>query len=55
MDGTWGPGLAFNCGTLGHRGSRYLDARAFRKVTPPKADEFDREVIDLMNRKTVEA
>ncbi len=27
----------------------------FRKVTPPKADEFDREVIDLMNRKPVEA
>ena len=26
----------------------YFDARLFRKVTPPKADEFDREVIDLM-------
>ena len=23
----------------------------FRKVTPPKADEFDREVIELMNSK----
>lgn len=29
-------------------------ASRFRKVTPPKADEFDREVIDLMNRKPVE-
>jgi len=29
--------------------------KRFRKVTPPKADEFDREVIDLMNRKPVEA
>ncbi|MAG24998.1 hypothetical protein CMI47_05400 [Candidatus Pacearchaeota archaeon] len=27
----------------------------FRKVTPDKADEFDREVIDLMNRKPVGA
>ena len=23
----------------------------FRKVTPPEADEFDREVIDLMNQR----
>lgn len=27
----------------------------FRKVTPPKADEFDREVIDLMAGKKVTA
>tara|TARA_R110002012_G_scaffold16958_23_gene64569 strand:- start:38 stop:331 length:294 start_codon:yes stop_codon:yes gene_type:complete len=27
----------------------------FRKVTPPKADEFDREVIDLMAGKKVVA
>lgn len=27
----------------------------FRKVTPPKPTADDREVIDLMNRKTVEA
>lgn len=26
----------------------YWLASRFRKVTPPKADEFDREVIDLM-------
>ena len=30
-------------------------ASAFRKVTPPKADEFDREVIDLMAGKKVGA
>lgn len=27
----------------------------FRKITPPKADEFDREVIDLMAGKKVPA
>lgn len=27
----------------------------FVKVTPPKADAFDRETIELMNRKPVEA
>ena len=26
----------------------------FRKVTPPKADEFDREVIELMNGQPAE-
>lgn len=36
-------------------GDRKWAASRFRKVTPPKADEFDREVIDLMNRKPVEA
>lgn len=25
-------------------------ARRFRKITPPPADEFDRETIELMNR-----
>ena len=28
-------------------------ARRFRKIAPPKADEFDREVIDLMLGKPV--
>lgn len=27
----------------------------FRKVTPPEADAFDHETIELMNRKPVEA
>jgi len=40
--------------TYEHRGMGWTASR-FRKVTPPKADEFDREVIDLMNRKPVEA
>lgn len=40
--------------TYEHRGIGWTASR-FRKVTPPKADEFDREVIDLMNRKPVEA
>ena len=31
----------------------YFDARLFIKITPPKADEFDREVIDLMLGKPV--
>lgn len=31
-----------------HVGDAY-EANAFRKVTPPEADEFDRETIDLMN------
>ena len=47
-----------DCGTFLIFGDwPHSDWRAsfFRKVTPPKADEFDREVIDLMNRKTVEA
>lgn len=30
------------------------DARDFRKVTPPEADEFDRETIELMRGKPVE-
>ena len=30
-------------------------AARFRKVTPPKADEFDREIIDLMAGKKVPA
>ena len=29
-------------------------ASRFRKVTPPKADEFDREVIELMNGQPAE-
>ena len=29
-------------------------AKNFRKVTPPKADEFDREVIELMNGQPAE-
>ena len=29
-------------------------ASSFRKVTPPKADEFDREVIELMNGQPAE-
>ena len=48
-----------SCGALilwfeGVGGHGYNDsflASRFRKVTPPKADEFDREVIDLMNGK----
>lgn len=54
-DGSMGYGIAFACGTRSRRDTPFLDARGFRKITPPKADEFDREVIDLMNRKTVEA
>jgi len=30
-----------------------FSASRFRKITPPKADEFDREVIDLMIGKPV--
>ena len=30
-----------------------FNASRFRKITPPKADEFDREVIDLMLGKPV--
>lgn len=30
-----------------------FDARQFVKITPPDADEFDREVIDLMSREPV--
>lgn len=29
--------------------SSLFEANCFRKVTPPEADEFDRETIDLMN------
>lgn len=36
-------------GWLGHY------ATQFRKVTPPKADEFDRETIELYTRKPVDA
>ena len=50
VDEQWGLWLAFE-DYLPHR----YRAFRFRKVTPDKADEFDREVIDLMNRKTVEA
>lgn len=50
-----GPCLVFENFPEPKRGSRGYRASRFRKVTPPKADEFDREVIDLMNRKPVEA
>ena len=30
-------------------------ASRFRKITPPKADEFDREIVDLMRGKKVPA
>lgn len=33
----------------------FFEASRFVKVTPPAADEFDRETIELMNRKPVEA
>lgn len=33
---------------------RSWQATAFRKVTPPPADEFDREIIDLMLGKPLE-
>lgn len=49
-----GPG--FSCPValkfIGEPARRY-DARRFRKVTPPAADDFDRETIELMNRKPV--
>lgn len=32
-----------------------FDADRFVKVTPPEADEFDREVIDLLNKQEVSA
>lgn len=35
--------------------TKSYDARAFVKVTPPKADAFDLETINLMNPKPVEA
>jgi hypothetical protein len=34
-------------------GYGYIACR-FRKVTPPEADEFDREVIDLMTKQPAE-
>lgn len=49
-DESWGLWIAFD----DFEPHRYRSFR-FRKVTPPKEDEFDREVIDLMNRKPVEA
>lgn len=36
-------------------GERVWSAIRFIKVTPPEADEFDREVIEIMTRKPVEA
>ncbi|MXO67771.1 hypothetical protein GRI72_02850 [Altererythrobacter marinus] len=45
-------GLTFE--EIDHPNALGYYAHRFRKVTPPKADEFDREVIDLMNRKPVE-
>lgn len=44
-DDTWGLWLGFE----EYRPHRYRSFR-FRKVTPPAADEFDRETIELMNR-----
>lgn len=35
--------------------AKRFHTRHFRKITPPKADEFDREVIDLMLGKPVPA
>lgn len=35
--------------------TRSFNAQRFVKVTPPKADEFDTEVIEMMARKPVEA
>ena len=31
----------------------FVDIPRFRKVTPPKADEFDREIIEIMTGKPV--
>lgn len=54
-----GPDGALYLGLTDYRGDafweeRYLASR-FRKITPDKADEFDREVIDLMAGKKVPA
>jgi len=56
--GGWGgvPGGLYTCLVFAERAhprnkqGRYADAR-FIKVTPPAADAFDREVIDLMRGK----
>lgn len=51
----WGEtGLIFHSlPSLGYRGG--WNANRFIKVTPPEADAFDRETIDLLNREPVEA
>ena len=45
-DGTRSTGLRFQ----GVARWGYSDSRRFVKVTPPEADEFDRETIELLNR-----
>ena len=49
-------GLAFEGMSLPHINGHdpYCAASRFRKVTPPKADQFDREVIEQMTGKPVE-
>lgn len=54
MDGA-SPALWLVDGPRNYSGRRVWDMRRFRKVTPPAADEFDREVIDLMLGGKVEA
>ena len=46
-----GPSECGVCQVLVIDGGRYCVAARFIKVTPPEADEFDREVIDLMNQR----
>lgn len=46
------PGTALKFQEIGRAAPRWrgYNSQAFRKVTPPAADEFDRETIELMNR-----
>ena len=46
-------GLTFQ--DVSHLHTRGYHATRFRKITPPKPDEFDREIIDLMRGKKVPA
>jgi len=43
--------LQFSDAPANRDGTREWGASRFIKVTPPEADEFDREVIDLMNQR----
>lgn len=60
MQGASDPGVLMVDGFVVYIGldgqpSPYLyDSRHFRKVTPPEADEFDCEVIDLMTKQPAE-
>lgn len=46
------PGIALKFSEIGRIAPRWrgYNSVAFRKVTPPEADEFDRETIALMSR-----